>query len=109
MTHSLVLKGTGNRGPRNRWSYEAKARVVKAKTSGKKAVEAIAEVVEEFGLELKPSYKTVVGAHSHLYRFRKDLNAVLGNSSHRSHDEVAAICARLGILAKADESTAEAA
>ena len=98
MSHTEVNRDTTGSKSKTRWPVEAKAAVIRSKQDGKTAVEAFAEVAEEFALDLKPSYRTTAGAHSHLFRFRRELRSAKESRSAKGHTKVAALCAELGIL-----------
>ena len=93
------------RDSRTRWPIEAKVRAIGWKDDGKTTVEAFATVAAEFHIELKRSYLTTVGAHSHLYRFRNEINVILTNRSHRHHTEAVASCSELELLDEDDDPT----
>lgn len=101
MSHRIRLKGSkksnGIVGTKTRWPWAAKARAVMWKHQGQTAVGALRIVGEEFSFELKKSYTTLVGAHSHLHRFRRELRQVLQNPTHRDHAQVSQIANRLEI------------
>ena len=98
MSSTDVNRNAIARKSKTRWPLEAKASVIRAKQDGKTAVEAFAAIAEEFALDLKPSYRTLAGAHSHLFRFRRELRSAKQSPSARNHTKVAALCAELGIL-----------
>ena len=102
----FTLKGTSGRSGRTVWPIEAKAKVI-ALTTGEpkvKAVDAIAQVAQEFGLTLKPSYVKMAG--SHVFRFRAEINKILTNTESKRYAETLRIAREIGIVVPVEAPTA---
>jgi hypothetical protein len=106
MSQIFTLKSGTGRSGRTVWPVEAKAKVI-ALTSGEskiKATEAVAQVANEFGLALKPSYVKMAG--SHVFRFRTEINKILADETNKRYTETLAIAQGLGIAIEAEAPSA---